>query len=81
MELAVRESSRYAVAAPRTRARFEDTANGDARLPAMPKDDEDTIEVRCPECSEVIRLSRETAERDYKAKCSKGHEVPLAKAF
>lgn len=48
-------------------------ASGDA--------DDDVIEVRCPTCNEKVRVSREKAERDYKAKCPKGHEVPLVKAL
>lgn len=47
----------------------------------MPKDDATTVEVRCPECNEQVRLPREKAERDFKAVCSKGHEIPLAKAI
>lgn len=46
----------------------------------MPKDDED-IEVRCPECGAIVRVSVEKAERDNKASCPNGHEVPLAKAL
>lgn len=45
----------------------------------MPKDED--IEVRCPECGAVVRVSVEKAERDNKATCPKGHEVPLAKAL
>jgi hypothetical protein len=46
----------------------------------MPKDDED-IEVRCPECGVAVRVSVEKAEREHKATCPNGHEVPLAKAL
>ena len=46
----------------------------------MPKDDED-IELRCPECGAVIRVSVEAAERDNKATCPSGHVVPIAKAL
>jgi hypothetical protein len=46
----------------------------------MPKDDE-VIEVRCPECCEIVRVARDKAEREYKAKCPNGHEVPLVKAL
>jgi hypothetical protein len=46
----------------------------------MPKDDED-IEVRCPECGVTVRVSVEKAEREHKATCPNGHEVPLAKAL
>jgi hypothetical protein len=49
--------------------------------PGMPKDDEDIVEVRCPECGAPVRLPRIQAEREYKAKCPKGHEVPLVKAL
>lgn len=47
----------------------------------MPKDEDDVVEVRCPECNAKIRLSREKAEREYKATCPNGHEVPLVKAL
>lgn len=55
-----------------------------ATLTTMPNDDnsgDDIIEVSCPKCSEKVRITREKAEQDYKAKCPKGHEVPLAKAL
>jgi hypothetical protein len=47
----------------------------------MPKDDDDIVEVRCPECSKTVRLPRKDAERDFKAKCPTGHEIPLVKAL
>lgn len=47
----------------------------------MPKDEEDVVEVRCPECDAKIKIAREKAERDFKAKCPNGHEVPLVKAI
>lgn len=46
-----------------------------------PEKDEDVIEVLCPSCSAKVRVSREKAERDFKAKCPNGHEVPLVKAL
>lgn len=46
----------------------------------MPKDD-DIIEVPCPECREVVKIDREKAERDFKAKCPNGHEVQLVKGL
>ena len=45
----------------------------------MPKDE--IIEVKCPDCGAVVRISREKADREMKAKCPNGHEVPLAKAL
>ena len=47
----------------------------------MPKDEEDIVEVRCPECNAEVRVPREKAEREVKAKCPKGHEFPLVKAL
>ncbi|HVJ90364.1 MAG TPA: hypothetical protein VM580_11230 [Labilithrix sp.] len=47
----------------------------------MPKDDEEVIEVRCPECNATVKLTRDEAEREYQAKCPNGHEIPLAKAL
>lgn len=53
-----------------------------ATLVAMPsKDEEDVVEVRCPECGATVRVTVAEAERTNKAKCPKGHEVPLAKAL
>lgn len=46
----------------------------------MDKPNED-LEFRCPECGATIRISAEKAERDGKATCPSGHEVPLAKAL
>ena len=43
--------------------------------------DDDIIEVKCPKCNAVVRVPREKAEKEYKAKCPKGHEVELAKAL
>ena len=45
------------------------------------KDEEDMVEVRCPECGATVRVTVAEAERTNKAKCPKGHEVPLAKAL
>jgi hypothetical protein len=39
------------------------------------------IEVTCPECGEVVRISEEDANKKMKATCKKGHEIPLAKAI
>jgi hypothetical protein len=47
----------------------------------MPNDDADILEVRCPTCDAKIRVRRDKAERDFKAKCPNGHEVPLVKAL
>jgi hypothetical protein len=47
----------------------------------MPKDDDDVVEVRCPKCQAVVRVPREKAEREYKAKCPNGHDVALVKAL
>jgi hypothetical protein len=44
-----------------------------------PKDEDDVVEVKCPKCNAVVRVAREKAEREYKAKCPNGHEVELAK--
>ena len=48
---------------------------------SVPEHDEDIVEVRCPECNVKVRIAREQAERDFKAKCPNGHEVPLVKAL
>ncbi len=46
----------------------------------MPKD-EGEVEVRCPECGAVVRIAVAEAEKTFTAKCPKGHDVPLVKAF
>ena len=46
----------------------------------MAKDEED-LQITCPECKAVVRVSVEKAERDMKARCPNGHEIPLAKAM
>ena len=49
---------------------------------SMPsKVEEDMVELRCPECGATVRVTVAEAERTNKAKCPKGHEVPLAKAL
>lgn len=47
----------------------------------MAKDEDEVVEVRCPECRETVRVPRAKAERDFVARCPNGHEIPLAKAF
>jgi len=47
----------------------------------MPKDDDELIEVRCPECGTVVKIREKEAERTNLAKCPNGHDVPLAKAL
>lgn len=47
----------------------------------MAENEDDIVEVRCPECDAKVRVPREKAERDFKATCPKGHEVPLVKAL
>jgi predicted RNA-binding Zn-ribbon protein involved in translation (DUF1610 family) len=47
----------------------------------MPSEPEEAIEVTCPECGAKVKISERQAERDMKAKCPNGHEVPLAKAI
>lgn len=39
------------------------------------------IEVKCPACGAVVRISEAKAEREMKAVCPKGHEIPLARAL
>lgn len=43
--------------------------------------DEAMIEVRCPECGAIARISEKEAEKTSKARCPNGHEIPLAKAL
>lgn len=50
-------------------------------LRSMPKDEDEVVEVRCPECDAKVRVSQKQAEQTYLAKCPNGHEVPLVKAI
>jgi RNase P subunit RPR2 len=43
--------------------------------------DKDFIEVKCPECGAVVRVPLEKAEREMRAQCLRGHDVPLVKAL
>ncbi|MCA9586665.1 MAG: hypothetical protein KC657_15025 [Myxococcales bacterium] len=43
--------------------------------------DEEEIEVRCPVCGKTARVPAKQAERDFKARCPDGHEIPLVKAI
>ena len=53
-----------------------------ATLLDMPsKDEDEQIEVRCPECGATARVTVAEAERTNKARCPNGHEVPIAKAL
>ena len=51
----------------------------DARDPkgARPPGDDEPIEVRCPTCDALVRVPRETAEREMAARCPKGHPIVL----
>jgi hypothetical protein len=46
-----------------------------------PKRPDDTVEVTCPKCGEIIRVSEKQAEAHMTVRCSKGHEIPLVKAL
>lgn len=43
--------------------------------------EEEIVEVRCPECGEIVRVPAEEAERTMRATCPNGHDVPLARAL
>lgn len=45
----------------------------------MAENEDDVIEVTCPKCGAKATVDRAKAEREYKATCPKGHEIPLAK--
>ena len=47
----------------------------------MSESRDDTIEVTCPECKAKVTLDAKEAERTMKARCPKGHEIPLVKAL
>lgn len=49
-------------------------------MPHEPEEPKD-LEFRCPECGAKVVVSEKQAEREMKAKCPKGHDVPLAKAI
>ena len=41
----------------------------------------ETIEVTCPTCKAKVSIAAKEAERTMKARCPKGHEIPLVKAL
>ena len=43
--------------------------------------DDDAVTVICPECKAKVSLSAKVAEQTMVARCPKGHEIPLVKAF
>jgi hypothetical protein len=47
----------------------------------MPTGRTPVIEVTCPECGAKVQIDEAEAERENKARCPKGHEIPLAKAI
>ena len=47
----------------------------------MTAEDPDTVEVQCPECKKMVRVSKTKAEKDMKTKCPNGHEIQLMKAL
>jgi phage FluMu protein Com len=47
----------------------------------MTAEDPDTVEVQCPECKKMVRVSKTQAEKNMKTKCPNGHEIQLIKAL
>ncbi len=47
----------------------------------MSDEDQDVVEVQCPQCKKAVRVSKAKAEKDMKAKCPNGHEIELMKAL
>jgi DNA-directed RNA polymerase subunit RPC12/RpoP len=45
------------------------------------EEESETIEITCPECGTKIRMKKRDADREMVARCPKGHDVPLVKAF
>jgi phage FluMu protein Com len=41
----------------------------------------DEIEITCPECKRVVKVSVSEAERKMKVTCPNGHEIPIVKAL
>ncbi len=46
-----------------------------------PSEQEPTIEVKCPVCKEKVRIREAEAQAKMKARCSKGHDIELARAI
>jgi len=42
---------------------------------------EKSVEIRCPECGAIVNVPLEKAEREMRARCPNGHDVPLVKAL
>lgn len=47
----------------------------------MTEEDRNTVEIQCPECKKMVRLTKTKAEHDMKVKCPNGHEIQLMKAL
>ena len=43
--------------------------------------DGDAVTVTCPQCKTKVSLSAKAAEQTMVARCPKGHDIPLVKAF
>lgn len=39
------------------------------------------IEITCPQCKRVVKISANDAERKMKVTCPNGHEIPIVKAL
>jgi hypothetical protein len=39
------------------------------------------IEITCPECKAKVMVDAKEAERSMKARCPKGHDIPLVQAM
>ena len=44
-------------------------------------EEDDTVDVRCPRCKKMVRVSKAKAEAEMRVVCPNGHEIPLAKAL
>jgi len=42
---------------------------------------EETMDVKCPRCREKVTIKVADAEKKKTARCSKGHDIPLAQAM
>ncbi len=45
------------------------------------QEDDRPVQVKCPECKELVKIPKGDAERDMSARCSRGHIIPLVKAL
>ena len=45
------------------------------------KKDDEAVQVECPTCGAKVKIGIKDADEKMSARCPKGHDIPLVKAF